>query len=462
MKSTQWEIRVGVRVLVVCLCLLVLLSSGAAWYMLTESASALQGPAAETANQRLGQAVWIFAVISLLAIVLAFMSLRMVTRNAVRPIDLVGRQLEAFATGDLTYRVDARPEELGGLAQLLKRVQDSLSRSVGNVRAGLDLIGDSAQRIISGHTDLSSRTEQQAAALQQTAASMEELSSTVKQNADNARQANQLAVTASEVAQRGGAAVGEVVSTMQGISASSRKISDIVGVIDSIAFQTNILALNAAVEAARAGEQGKGFAVVASEVRALAQRSAHAAKEIKDLIEDSVKKVAEGSEQVERAGSTMEEIVTSVARVTDIMGEISAATVEQSSGIEQINRAVNQMDGVTQQNAVLVEEAARAAEELRRHIGHVGQAVSTFRLASGHRVVDVTPKPEDRRTSQAAKVAAPSRPPLASPVSEDAGSRPATRAVPAANAHVKPAPALAAAPVAASSSKSADDDWEEF
>ncbi|HLU18546.1 MAG TPA: methyl-accepting chemotaxis protein [Pusillimonas sp.] len=462
MKSTQWEIRVGVRVLVTCLCLLVLLSSGAAWYMLTESASALQGPAADAANQRLDQAVWVFAVISVLAIILAFMSLRMVSRNALRPMEVIGRQLDALAGGDLTYRVDARPEELGGLAQLLKRVQDSLARSVGNVRAGLDLIGDSAQRIISGHTDLSSRTEQQAAALQQTAASMEELSSTVKQNADNALQANQLAVTASEVAQRGGTAVGEVVSTMQGISASSRKISDIVGVIDSIAFQTNILALNAAVEAARAGEQGKGFAVVASEVRALAQRSAHAAKEIKDLIEDSVKKVAEGSEQVERAGSTMEEIVTSVARVTDIMGEISAATVEQSSGIEQINRAINQMDGVTQQNAVLVEEAARAAEELRRHIGQVGQAVSTFRLASGHRVIDVSPKADDRRTAKPAKVAAPARPPLASPSSEDSGSKPAIRPVAAsAGTPAKPAPALAPAPVA-TNTKSVDDDWEEF
>lgn len=462
MKSTQWEIRVGVRVLVTCLCLLVLLTSGAAWYLLSASASGLQGPAAEAAGQRLDQAVWIFAGICVVAIVLAFISLRMISRNALRPIELVGRQLEALAAGDLTYRVDARSEELGGLGQLLKRVQDSLARSVGNVRAGLDLIGDSAQRIISGHTDLSSRTEQQAAALQQTAASMEELSSTVKQNADNARQANQLAVTASEVAQRGGSAVGEVVSTMQGISASSRKISDIVGVIDSIAFQTNILALNAAVEAARAGEQGKGFAVVASEVRALAQRSAHAAKEIKDLIEDSVKKVAEGSEQVERAGSTMEEIVTSVARVTDIMGEISAATVEQSSGIEQINRAVNQMDGVTQQNAVLVEEAGRAAEELRRHLGHVGQAVSTFRIASGHRVIDVSPKADERRTAQPAKVAAPARTPLASPPSEDSGNKSPARPASSAAARGKAAPALAAAPAAGASAKSSDDDWEEF
>lgn len=461
MKSTQWEIRVGVTVLVICLCLLVIVSSAAGWYMLQEASSTLQGAAQEAAAQFQGQAAWVFIIISLVAVVLAALSLRLVARNAVRPLGLVGKQLEALAAGDLTYRVDASAAELGPLAQSLKRVQDSLARSVGDVRSGLDLIGDSAQRIVSGHTDLSSRTQQQAAALQQTAASMEELSSTVKQNADNARQANQLAVTASEVAQRGGNAVGEVVSTMQGISASSRKISDIVGVIDSIAFQTNILALNAAVEAARAGEQGKGFAVVASEVRALAQRSAHAAKEIKDLIEDSVKKVAEGSDQVERAGSTMEEIVSSVARVTDIMGEISAATVEQSSGIEQINRAVAQMDGVTQQNAVLVEEASRVADELRRHISSVGQAVSTFRLGSGHRVIDVSPKSGERR--EPAKVAAPARNSLAAPGADNGVRR--SKAVPpperASAPAGRPAPALAAAP-ASTAKASADDDWEEF
>ena len=466
MKSTQWQIRIGVSVLVACLCLLVMVSAGAGWYMLQENAASLQGAALEAANQRLGQAAWAFIVIALLAVVLAGLALRLVARNATRPLVLVGRQLDALAAGDLTYRVEARPAELGPLAQGVRRLQDSLARSVGNVRAGLELIGDSAQRIVSGHADLSSRTEQQAAALQQTAASMEELASTVKQNADNARQANQLAVTASEVAQRGGVAVGEVVSTMQGISASSRKISDIVGVIDSIAFQTNILALNAAVEAARAGEQGKGFAVVASEVRALAQRSAHAAKEIKDLIEDSVKKVAEGSDQVERAGSTMEEIVSSVARVTDIMGEISAATVEQSSGIDQINLAVTQMDGVTQQNAVLVEEASRVAEELRRHLGSVGQAVSSFRLAAGHRVIDVSPAGKaagngpGAAAPKPAKVAAPARASLASPGAGGDATTPAqpTQAGRPPRTRTPAAPALAAAPAG----KPADDDWEEF
>jgi methyl-accepting chemotaxis protein len=343
----------------------------------------------QSIDTRFMQSLYVFAGLIAFAILLALLASLTMSRTVLRPLKRVGAYFEHIAAGDLTQRIEAPSHnEVGMLYFALKRMQDSLGRIVTTVRHGMDEINYGSQHIVAGNTDLSSRTEQQAAALQETAASMEQLASTVKQNADNARQANQLAATASEVAQRGGHAVGEVVTTMQGISASSRKISDIVGVIDSIAFQTNILALNAAVEAARAGEQGKGFAVVASEVRALAQRSAQAAKEIKGLIDDSVKKVAEGSNQVERAGATMQEIVASVARVTDIMGEISAATTEQSSGIDQINLAVAQMDHATQQNAALVEEAASSAANLREQVSHVSDAVSVFKTAEVQ-VIDV-------------------------------------------------------------------------
>jgi methyl-accepting chemotaxis protein len=294
-----------------------------------------------------------------------------------------------IAGGDLTGEIDTRPDDRNSLLYAMQRMQDSLTRTVASVRRGVDEINIGSKEISAGNTDLSSRTEEQAASLEETAASMEELASTVKQNADNARQANQLAASASEVAERGGSAVSEVVGTMGQISASSKKISEIVSVIDGIAFQTNILALNAAVEAARAGEQGKGFAVVAGEVRSLAQRSAQAAKEIKLLIEDSVGKVAIGSEQVERAGATMQELVNSVKRVTDIMGEISAASEEQSSGIDQVNRAVSQMDEATQQNAALVEEAAAAAGSLEEQARHLAEAVSVFKLRAGGEVIDV-------------------------------------------------------------------------
>ncbi|HWL27929.1 MAG TPA: methyl-accepting chemotaxis protein [Burkholderiaceae bacterium] len=342
-----------------------------------------------TIDTRFMQSLYVFGGLIAFAILLALLASLTMSRMVLRPLKRVGAYFEHIAAGDLTQRIEPPSHnEIGMLYFALKRMQDSLGRIVTTVRHGMEQINDGSQHIVAGNTDLSSRTEEQAAALQQTAASMEQLASTVKQNADNARQANQLAATASEVAQRGGHAVGEVVTTMQGISASSRKISEIVGVIDSIAFQTNILALNAAVEAARAGEQGKGFAVVASEVRALAQRSAQAAKEIKGLIDDSVKKVAEGSSQVERAGATMQEIVDSVARVTDIMGEISAATTEQSSGIDQINGAVAQMDLVTQQNAALVQDAATSAASLREQVSHVSDAVSVFKTAEAQ-VIDV-------------------------------------------------------------------------
>jgi len=259
-------------------------------------------------------------------------------------------------------------------------MNDSLLKIVREVRLGTDTIATASTQIASGNLDLSSRTEEQASSLEETASAMEELTSTVKQNADNARQANQLAVSASAVAQEGGDVVGQVVATMGSINDSSKKIVDIISVIDGIAFQTNILALNAAVEAARAGEQGRGFAVVASEVRSLAQRSAAAAKEIKVLIDDSVEKVTSGSKLVEQAGSTMAEVVGSVRRVTDIVGEISAASQEQSTGIEEVNRAITQMDEVTQQNAALVEEAAAAAQSLQDQAGKLAQVVGVFKL----------------------------------------------------------------------------------
>ncbi|WP_066131313.1 methyl-accepting chemotaxis protein [Bordetella ansorpii] len=327
------------------------------------------------------------------AAVLVFMTYLFLRGRVLRPLKEAGIQFDRIAAGDLATRVEMRGNnEIGQLFAALKRMQESLTRTVSTVRRGVDEINVGSREISAGNTDLSSRTEQQAASLEETAASMEQLASTVKQNADNARQANQLAASASQVAERGGSAVSEVVNTMEGISASSRKISEIVSVIDGIAFQTNILALNAAVEAARAGEQGKGFAVVAGEVRSLAQRSAQAAKEIKVLIEDSVSKVDTGSQQVERAGATMQEIVSSVKRVTDIMGEISAASEEQSGGIDQVNRAVSQMDEVTQQNAALVEEAAAAAGSLQEQAQRLAEAVAIFRINTGE-VIDA-PSPQ--------------------------------------------------------------------
>jgi methyl-accepting chemotaxis protein len=286
----------------------------------------------------------------------------------------------AIAAGDLSVPIETRPDDRSSLLYAMKGMRDSLVGIVSQVRAGTHTIANASTEIAAGNQDLSERSERQAGTLEETASSMEELTGTVRQNADNARQANTLAESAQTVAQRGGAVVAQVVQTMASINASSKQIAEIISVIDGIAFQTNILALNAAVEAARAGEQGRGFAVVASEVRNLAQRSAAAAKEIKSLISDSVARVDDGARLVDEAGSTMEEIVTSVKRVTDIMAEISHASQEQSAGIEQVNQAIGQMDEATQQNAALVEQAGAAASALQHEAANLARLVSIFRL----------------------------------------------------------------------------------
>jgi methyl-accepting chemotaxis protein len=319
---------------------------------------------------------------ALLSVLFGFWIIRSITGPLHQAVEVAS----AVANGDLTQRIEVTSmDETGQLLKALEHMVGRLTGIVSGVRSTTDAISTASQEIAAGNSDLSQRTEEQASSLEETASSMEELTSTVKQNAENAKQANQLAANASDIAVKGGMAVGEVVQTMGSISASSKKIMDIISVIEGIAFQTNILALNAAVEAARAGEQGRGFAVVAAEVRNLAQRSAAAAKEITALIGDSVDKVEIGSKQVDKAGETMNEIVLAVKRVTDIMAEIAAASNEQSSGIEQVNQALVQMDEVTQQNAALVEEAAASAEAMREQAGTLMQAVRLFKLESGKR-----------------------------------------------------------------------------
>jgi methyl-accepting chemotaxis protein-1 (serine sensor receptor) len=326
-----------------------------------------------------------FQIISLSAILLglaaAAFSWFALRRAIGRPLDAALEHFEAIAAGDLRRTVDTSSrDEMGLLMQGLARMQASLVATVRSVRSGSESIASATQQIAAGNIDLSSRTEEQASALQETASSMDELTGTVKQNADNARQASSLAANASEIANKGSRVVAQVVGTMGDINQSSAKIADIITIIEGIAFQTNILALNAAVEAARAGEEGRGFAVVAGEVRSLAQRSSAAAKEIKGLIDTSVERVQSGTSLVDEAGRTMAEIIGAVQRVTDIMGEIAAASEEQSSGIEQVARAVTQMDEVTQQNAALVEEAAAAAQSLEDQAAKLRQAVAVFHL----------------------------------------------------------------------------------
>ena len=369
-----------------------------------------------------------------------------ITRGLIRQLGgepgYTARIASSIAHGDLSVSIDTTSASKGSLLMEVREMRNSLKDIVGQVRHGTETIGTASREIAAGNIDLSQRTEMQASSLEKTASAMEQLTGTVKQNADNAREANLLAATASDVARKGGEVVSQVVDTMGSINTSAKKIVDIIGVIDSIAFQTNILALNAAVEAARAGEQGRGFAVVASEVRNLAQRSAAAAKEIKTLIGDSVEKVERGSKLVGQAGVTMDEVVASVKRVTDIMSEISSASQEQSRGIEQVNMSIIEMDSMTQQNAALVEEAAAAAQSLQDQASELAHVVSVFKLVDGEAL-------------QVASAAAPAA--IAAPPRQKAVTRPKP-------ALKRPAPAVAAPAAGPTKSASApsEDEWEEF
>ena len=413
---------------------------------------------AETAAAALQRDVIVAGVLAIaLAVFLAFSIIRSITRPLAEAVQAADR----VAAGDLSGQIVVRSQdETGQLLGALQRMQHSLVNTVGLVRSNAEGVASASSQIATGNNDLSARTEQQASALEETAASMEQLGSTVRQNADNARQANQLAMSASTVAVQGGDVVAEVVETMRGINESSKKIADIISVIDGIAFQTNILALNAAVEAARAGEQGRGFAVVAGEVRSLAGRSAEAAKEIKGLITASVERVEQGTALVDKAGTTMTEVVSSIRRVTDIMGEISAASSEQSAGVGQVGEAVTQMDQATQQNAALVEEMAAAASALNAQAGELVGAVAVFKL-------DAT-----AQRSAAAIAPSPARAPMAMapPVAPARAARraaPARAAAPVGTKHTRlgPPQASAASQPAApapTAAKGGDEDWETF
>jgi len=381
------------------------------------------------------------------------------TNMVVGPVSRATAAASAVAAGDLTQNIVSNgSDELAKLLRNIGEMQQSLIKTVSSVRQGSEAVSTASAEIAQGNHDLSSRTENQASALEETAASMEELSATVKQNADSAQQANKLAQSASSVAIKGGEVVGQVVETMKGINDSSRKISDIIGVIDGIAFQTNILALNAAVEAARAGEQGRGFAVVASEVRALAGRSADAAKEIKSLINASVERVEQGTALVDSAGVTMTEVVASIRRVTDIMGEISAASSEQSTGVAQVGEAVQQMDQVTQQNAALVEQMAAAASSLKNQAADLVQVVSVFRLDDNAQAM--APRQSAPRSAPGASAAFGGNPNARAgkPLSERMGSK-----APAARSQApRSLQAPAATKVAAKPAAGDDDEWTTF
>jgi methyl-accepting chemotaxis protein len=398
--------------------------------------------ATKLANSSNQQAVGVIAMAGVLVLIAAaFMAWRL-TLSITRPLRIALDATSRVAEGDLVSSIEVTGgDEAGQLLAGLVEMRNKLAELVTQVRLGADNISTGASEIAAGNTDLSQRTETQASNLEETAASMEELSATVKNNADTARQANQMASSASSAATNGGVVVGEVVATMEGITIASRKIADIISVIDGIAFQTNILALNAAVEAARAGEQGRGFAVVASEVRSLAGRSAEAAKEIKSLIGASVEKIETGSRLVGAAGESMNDIVAQVKRVADLIGEISSSAQEQTSGIEQINQAIVQLDNVTQQNAALVEQAAAAADSLNQQADRMVQVVSSFKLAdSGASRVQAAP----RRSAPLAPVSKPRPMP-------SRGGQTKTLAAPA---KVKP--------VVAAKSSGGDEDWTSF
>jgi methyl-accepting chemotaxis protein len=413
------------------------------WWDYNEKLAGATTEAAEAAYRRV---LLIFGIASVVALVIGVVAALAITRSITGPVQRASAAVSAVAGGDLTQRLHSSSrDELGQLLSNLDDMTQNLARMVAGVRQGCDQLNVAAAEIAQGNADLSARTESQASSLEETAASVEQMAAQIKANADNARQADQLANHASEVAGAGGVAVGEVVTTMDAISASSRKISDIIGTIDGIAFQTNILALNAAVEAARAGEQGRGFAVVAGEVRLLAQRSAEAAKEIKSLIGDSVSKVESGSTQVLAARETIGQMVNEVRKVTDLVGEITVSSREQSEGVGQINAAVSQLDQATQQNAALVEQTAAAAESMRMQTAKLTEAVAAFRVDAGLAAAAPrsAPKPAPRPAGPPPKAAAPR------PV-----SKPAAVAAPVSAPAAKPDPAPAPS--------AAEGDWETF